>query len=461
LAATNSRSYYEAVEPGYLRLVIGASTLGTIIEWYDFYIFGSLATILSREFFPPGDPVAAFLNTVAIFTIGFLIRPLGAFVFGRIGDLIGRKYTFLVTLTGMGLSTALIGLLPTYAQVGLLAAFILFLLRLVQGLTLGGEYGGAITYVAEHVPDQRRGFYTGILQTSPSIGLMISLVVVVGTRLLLGEQTFNAWGWRIPFLLSFLLVAISVYIRLKLQETPVFARLQAARRTSRSPWREAFLSQNIKYVLTAAVVVIGQGVVWYSGQFWALYFLQTIKKVDLVMSSTIVGTAILLASPMFIILGALSDRIGRKPIILGGMALAAITYYPLYSALGVVAEPSGLAIGNPNFWLSVVIVWVMVVYVAMVYGPIASFLAEYFPARIRYTSVSVPYHIGNGWGGGLVPYVTSAMYAATGSLLAALAYPIIIPAIMFLLSLFLVPETNRTRIWEEAALAPEAGGGGD
>src|SRR3989441_1025558 len=312
----------QAVSPRYLRLVLVASAVGTVIEWYDFYIFGSLARVLSQQFFSKANPVSAFLETVALFTIGFLIRPLGALIFGRIGDKIGRKYTFLITLTGMGLSTAMIGFIPTYAQIGVLAAVILFVLRLIQGLTLGGEYGGAITYVAEHTPDSRRGYYTGYLQTSPTIGLMLSLIVVVGTRLALGDQAFSAWGWRIPVVLSLVLVVISFYIRLKLQETPIFTEMKAKRQTATNPWREAFLSANIKYVLIAAVVVIGQGVVWYSSQFWALFFLQTVQKLDVVTSSTIVGIALLLAAPFFVILGSLSDRIGRKPIILG----AALVY---------------------------------------------------------------------------------------------------------------------------------------
>jgi len=443
----------QPVSQRYLRLVLVASAVGTVIEWYDFYIFGSLARVLSQQFFSKANPVAAFLETVALFTIGFLIRPLGALVFGRIGDVIGRKYTFLITLTGIGLSTALIGFIPTYAQIGLLAAMLLFGLRLIQGLTLGGEYGGAITYVAEHTPDKRRGYYTGYLQTSPTIGLLLSLIVVVGTRLALGDQAFNAWGWRIPFVLSLVLVVISFYIRLKLQETPIFTEMKAKRQTATNPWREAFLSANIKYVLIAAVVVIGQGVVWYSSQFWALFFLQTVQKLDVVTSSTIVGIALLLAAPFFVILGSLSDRIGRKPIILGGMALAAITYFPIYSELGRVALP-----GNVNYPAAVFLVWILVLYVAMVYGPIAAFLAEYFPARIRYTSVSVPYHIGNGWGGGLVPFITSAAYAHTHSLGSALVYPIVVPAVAFVISLFLMPQTHMRTMWAKPAPAPAMGG---
>src|SRR6266478_5660915 len=312
-----------------LRRVVIAAAVGNVIEWYEFYIFGSLAAILSVQFFSKTDPVAAFLSTVAIFSVGFLIRPLGAFVFGRVGDLVGRKYTFLITLSGMGISTALIGVVPSYASIGVAAAFILFFLRLIQGLCLGGEYGGAITYVAEHVPDEKRGYYTGWLQTSPTLGIVVSLAVIIGTRTYLGNDAFNAWGWRIPFLLSLLMVAIAIYIRLRLQETPIFQSIKAKGQTATNPWREAFLSQNFKFVVIASIVVLGEGVVWYSGQFWALYFLQQIRKPDTLSPAIMTGIALLIASPTLILFGWLSDRIGRKPIILAGFALAALTYYPL------------------------------------------------------------------------------------------------------------------------------------
>src|SRR5881398_2536492 len=319
-----------------LRRVVIAAAVGNVIEWYDFYIFGSLAAILSVQFFSKTDPVAAFLSTVAIFSVGFLIRPLGAFVFGRVGDLVGRKYTLLITLSGMGLSTALIGVVPSYASIGVAAAFILFFLRLIQGLCLGGEYGGAITYVAEHVPDERRGYYTGWLQTSPTLGIVVSLAVIIATRSYFGNQVFDEWAWRVPFLVSFLLVAIAIYIRLQLQETPIFQDIKARGLMTKNPWKEAFLSANIKFVLIASIVVIGEGVVWYSGQFWALYFLQQVSKVDPLTTAYIVGAALLLASPTLIFFGWLSDLIGRKPVILGGFLLAALTYYPLYTWLGTV-----------------------------------------------------------------------------------------------------------------------------
>ena len=425
------------------RRVIVAASVGNVIEWYDFYIFGSLAAVLSVKFFEQSHPVAALLSTIALFTAGFLIRPLGAFLFGWMGDRVGRKYTFLVTLSGMGLGTGAIGLIPTYASIGLTAAFILFGLRMIQGLCLGGEYGGAITYVAEHVPDDSRGYYTGWLQTSPTLGIVVSLAVIIVTRTYFGNQVFDEWAWRVPFLVSFLLVAIAIYIRLQLQETPIFQAIKAMGQMTRNPWKEAFLSSNIKYILIATVVLIGQGVVWYSGQFWALYFLQQVSKVDALTSAYIVGAALLIATPSLIFFGWLSDQIGRKPVILGGMLLAAITYYPLYLWLGTVTQP-----GNINYPIAIFIIFILVCYVGMVYGPVGAFLAEYFPGRIRYTSVSVPYHIGNGWGGGLVPFITSAAFAATGSIGYALIYPIAVPAVCFVLALFLMPETRKISIWE-------------
>jgi MFS family permease len=433
--------------PKDFRRVIIAASVGNVIEWYDFYIFGSLAAILSVKFFEQSNPVAALLSTIALFTAGFLIRPLGAFLFGWMGDRIGRKYTFLVTLSGMGLGTGAIGLIPTYASIGLAAAFILFGLRMIQGLCLGGEYGGAITYVAEHVEDQHRGYYTGWLQTSPTLGIVVSLAVIIATRTYFGNDVFNAWAWRIPFLLSFLMVAIAIYIRLQLKETPIFEEIKAKGQMTKNPWKEAFLSANIKYVLIACVVLIGQGVVWYSGQFWALYFLQQVSKIDPLSSAYIVGAALLIATPSLIFFGWLSDKIGRKPVILGGMLLAAITYYPLYLWLGSVTQP-----GNINYPVAIFIIFILVCYVGMVYGPVGAFLAEFFPSRIRYTSVSVPYHIGNGWGGGLVPFITSAAFAATGSIGQALLYPIIVPAVCFIIALFVMPETRKISIWQPATV---------
>jgi len=431
--------------PKDFRTVIVAASVGNVIEWYDFYIFGSLAAVLSVKFFEQSHPVAALLSTIALFTAGFLIRPLGAFLFGWMGDRIGRKYTFLLTLTGMGVGTGCIGLIPTYADIGLTAAFLLFGMRMIQGLCLGGEYGGAITYVAEHVPDEHRGYYTGWLQTSPTLGIVVSLAVIIATRTYFGNDAFNAWAWRVPFLVSFLLVAIAIYIRLQLGETPIFQEIKAKGQMTKNPWKEAFISSNIKYILIAIVVLIGQGVVWYSGQFWALYFLQQVSKVEPLTSAYIVGAALLIATPSLIFFGWLSDKIGRKPVILGGMLLAAITYYPLYVWLGTVTQP-----GNINYPIAIFIIFILVCYVGMVYGPVGAFLAEFFPARIRYTSVSVPYHIGNGWGGGLVPFVTSAAFAATGSIGYALLYPILVPAVCFIIAVFVMPETRKISIWTPA-----------
>jgi MFS family permease len=322
---------------------------------------------------------------------------------------------------------------------------------MIQGLCLGGEYGGAITYVAEHVSDERRGYYTGWLQTSPTLGIVVSLAVIIATRTYFGTEVFNAWAWRVPFLVSFLLVAIAIYIRLQLGETPIFQEIKAKGLMTKNPWKEAFLSANIKFVLIACIVVIGEGVVWYSGQFWALYFLQQVSKVDPLTTAYIVMAGLLIGTPTLILWGWISDLIGRKPVILGGFLLAAVTYYPLYSWLGSVTQP-----GNINYAVAIIIIAILVNYVGMVYGPIGAFLAEYFPARIRYTSVSVPYHIGNGWGGGLVPFITSAAFAATGSLGYALLYPILVPAVCFVLGLFLMPETRHFSIWKEVQTAKAA-----
>ena len=432
--------------PPNFRRVITAAAGGNVIEWYDFYIFGSLATILSVKFFEKSHPVAALLSTIALFTAGFLVRPLGAFVFGWLGDRVGRKYTFLMTLTGMALGTGAIGLIPTFESIGLAAAFILFGLRMIQGLCLGGSYGGAITYVAEHVSDERRGYYTGWLQTSPTLGIVLSLLVIIVVRTYFGEAVFNDWAWRIPFLFSFLLVFITLYMRLSFEESPIYAEIKAKGAMSKNPWKEAFLSANFKLVVIATIIVLGEGVVWYSSQFWALYYLQTVAKVDTLTTAYIVGAGLIIGTPTLILFGWLSDIIGRKPVILGGFLLAAVTYYPLYVWLGSATQP-----GHINYPIAVLIVAILVAYVGMVYGPIGAFLAEYFPARIRYTAVSMPYMIGNGWGGGLVPFITTAAYTATGSVAYALIYPIAVPAICLVLGIFLMPETRKMRIWEPQA----------
>jgi len=431
--------------PKNFRTVITAAAGGNVIEWYDFYIFGSLATILAVKFFDKSNAIAALLSTIALFTAGFLVRPLGAFVFGWMGDRVGRKYTFILTLVGMALGTGAIGLIPTFEQIGLSAAIILFCLRMVQGLCLGGSYGGAITYVAEHVPEDQRGYYTGWLQTSPTLGIVLSLIIIIATRTYFGEAAFADWAWRIPFLCSFLLVFVTMYMRANFEESPVYEEIKAKGKTSKNPWREAFLNPaNLKYVVIATIVVLGEGVVWYSSQFWALFYLQTVSKVDTLTSAFIVGVGLVIGTPSLVFFGWLSDKIGRKPVILGGFFLAAVTYYPLYSWLGAVSQP-----GHVNIPIAIFIVAIMVCYVGMVYGPIGAFLAEFFPGRIRYTAVSMPYMIGNGWGGGLVPFITTAVYAATGSLFDALIYPIAVPAVCLILSLFLMPETNKMSVWDD------------
>lgn len=415
--------------------VIGAASAGTLIEWYDFYLFGSLATILGAKFFPGDDPTAGFLKTLAIFASGFIVRPFGAIVFGRLGDLVGRKYTFLVTLLLMGGSTFLIGLLPGYEQIGVLAPLALTLLRLVQGLALGGEYGGAATYVAEHAPDARRGFYTSFIQTTATLGLFASLGVILACRQWLGKDAFEDWGWRIPFLLSILLVILSYWIRIRMEESPLFAKAKSTGNLSRNPIAESFARpENRRLVLIALFgAVAGQGVVWYTGQFYALFFLQRVAGIEFVQANLTVVYALLLATPFFVLFGSLSDRIGRKPIILAGCLLAALLYVPIYQGMMHFAEPF-------NQVMMVALVFVQVLLVTMVYGPIAAFLVELFPTRIRYTSMSLPYHIGNGVFGGLTPYVATLLVDRTGNIYAGLAYPIAIAAMTFVVGLLLVKE---------------------
>jgi MFS family permease len=420
--------------------VILASSAGTLIEWYDFYVFGSLATIISLHYFPKDDPTAAFLSTLAIFATGFIVRPFGAVVFGRIGDVVGRKYTFLVTLLLMGGATFAIGLLPDYDTIGVAAPASLVSLRLVQGLALGGEYGGAATYVAEHAPDGRRGFYTSFIQTTATLGLFVSLGVILTTRQLLGEAAFTAWGWRLPFLLSIVLVGLSYYIRVRMEESPLFARLKAEGRVSKAPLRESFTEwSNLRLVLIALFgATAGQGVVWYTGQFYALYFLQRQAGVEFVAANTIIAVALLLGTPFFVVFGHLSDRIGRKPILLGGCALAALLYLPIYQAM--------LHYAAPRHDVALVgLVLAQVLLVTMVYGPIAAFLVELFPTRIRYTSMSLPYHVGNGVFGGLTPLLATWMVERTGDPFAGLWYPIAAAALTAVVGSLCIRETGMRR----------------
>ena len=421
--------------------VIGASSAGTLIEWYDFYLFGSLATILSAHFFPGDNPTAGFLKTLAIFASGFVVRPFGALVFGRLGDRVGRKYTFLLTLLLMGGSTFLIGLLPGYAEIGVLAPVALTVLRLVQGLALGGEYGGAATYVAEHSPDSRRGFYTSFIQTTATLGLFGSLGVILLCRQQLGKETFEAWGWRIPFLLSIFLVLLSYYIRVRMEESPLFTQAKAAGKLSKNPLTESFVRpENRRLVLIALFgAVAGQGVVWYTGQFYALFFLQRVAQVEFVTANLTIVYALLLATPFFVFFGSLSDRIGRKPIILTGCLLAAIFYVPIYHGMMHFAAP----LNQP---MLVALVFLQVLFVTMVYGPIAAFLVELFPTRIRYTSMSLPYHIGNGIFGGLTPYIASSLVEKTGNIYSGLAYPITIAVMTVIVGFFLIKERRHTSL---------------
>ncbi len=424
--------------------VIAASSTGTMIEWYDFYIFGSLATIISTQFFPAGNPTANFLKTLATFAVGFAVRPFGALVFGRIGDLVGRKFAFLVTLLIMGGSTAAIGFLPGYTRIGIFAPIILVLLRLLQGLALGGEYGGAAVYVAEHAPDGKRGYYTSFIQTTATLGLFVSLVVILATRYALGEDAFKVWGWRIPFLVSIILVGMSYYIRIRLKESPLFTRLKDAGNSSTAPVRDSFGTWSAWkiFFLVLFGATAGQAVVWYTGQFYALFFLQTVLKVPLATAYMIVAVALLLGAPLFIVFGSLSDRIGRKRIMMAGNLLAAISYYPIYHAMKSFSDPI-----NPV--ILTLLVFIQVIFVTMVYGPIAAFLVEAFPAKIRYTSMSLPYHFGNGWFGGFLPLIATAVVAKTGNIYAGLIYPISVALLTFIVGSIYLKESHTLRIWDE------------
>lgn len=529
------------------RFVILASSLGTVFEWYDFYLYGSLASIIGAQFFSAYPPATRDIFALLAFAAGFLVRPFGAIVFGRVGDIVGRKYTFLVTILIMGLSTFIVGLLPSAATIGIAAPIILIALRLAQGLALGGEYGGAATYVAEHAPNGKRGYYTSFIQTTATLGLFLSLLVILFTRTATGEADFAAWGWRIPFLVSVLLLGISVWIRLRLNESPIFQKMKDEGKSSKAPLTEAFGNwQNGKLVLLALLGgVMGQGVVWYTGQFYALFFLQSILKVDGYTANLLIAWSLLLGTGFFIVFGMVSDRIGRKPIILGGCLIAALTFFPIFKMIttnanpalekaiesvkvDVVADPAGCGDlfnpvgtrvftapcdtaraylsqssvkystapgaagsgvkvmvngkevpyanakdGNPAVLAAVQaagypkagdagivkmahpfdvfrpqvaavigLLFILVIFVTMVYGPIAAMLVELFPTRIRYTSMSLPYHIGNGWFGGLLPATAFAIVASTGDIYAGLWYPVIFAAITVVIGFFFLPETK-------------------
>lgn len=477
-----------------LWTIIAASSAGTLIEWYDFFIFGSLASVISLQFFPSTDKTAALLSTLATFAVGFIVRPFGALVFGRLGDVVGRKYTFLVTLVLMGGSTFAIGLVPSYDTIGVFAPIIVVLLRVVQGLALGGEYGGAATYVAEHAPHGQRGFYTSFIQTTATLGLFVSLGVIVATRQSMSVDTFNANGWRIPFLLSAVLVAVSIFIRMRMSESPLFQKIKSEGKTSKNPLRESFTKkENLRLVLIALFgAAAGQGVVWYTGQFYALSFLQNTCKIEFIQTNYIIVTALLFGTPLFIFFGWWSDKVGRKYIMLGGMLLAALLYRPIYiqmygtvdlttkteipgsesikrntsfsderdtirvvttshaytdgTTFSEITKTSSkkdtpidlkkeITLGKSAYWYVVFLVFVQIVLVTMVYGPIAAFLVELFPTRIRYTSMSLPYHIGNGVFGGLTPFIASKLVLDSGDPFRGLWYPIGVAVICFVIGM--------------------------
>jgi MFS family permease len=468
--------------------VILASAVGTMIEWYDFYIFGSLAAVLSPKFYPAGNDTLALIAYLSTFAVGFVVRPFGALFFGRIGDLVGRKYAFLVTLSIMGGATALIGLLPTYKTAGWFAPITLLGIRVLQGLALGGEYGGAAVYVAEHVPDGKRGFYTSFIQITATLGLFVSLIVVLATQSYMSKEAFSDWGWRIPFLISIVLVSISLYIRLKMKESPIFTSIKTAGMTSAQPLKEAFAKwDNAKRVLISLFgATAGQGVVWYTGQFYALFYLQTILKVNVRTASIIVAIALLIGMPFFTLFGSISDKVGRKWLMMAACLLAVVTYLPIYHAMqqaagnnvvtvksaknkvtGAIAltplttDASGALIpakeaSNPNEPMLVLLVLIQVIYVCMIYGPIAAYLVEAFPARIRYTSLSLPYHIGNGVFGGLVPLVGVYVCASTQNIYAGLYYPMVVAALTFVIGSIALKETHGTKIWAEVGGQPAA-----
>ena len=432
-----------------LSFIIGASSVGTLIEWYDFYLYGVLALFFSKHFFSPAlSESTAFILSLFVFWTGFLVRPFGAVVFGHLGDLIGRKFTFMLTLLLMGASTFVVGLLPGYETIGSLAPILLVAMRVLQGLALGGEYGGAATYVAEHAPDNRRGFFTSWIQTTATLGIVLALLVILICRLSLGDQVFGDWGWRVPFLISAVLVVTSIYIRMKLQESPLYARLKEQGKASHNPALESFSSgKNWGLILLALFgATAPEGVVWYTGQFYALFYMTAVLKINYVTVYVIMMIALTAGAPFFVVFGALSDRIGRRNIMTLGFALAVISYWPVFTWLGTFKD-------NPV--ILTVLVFYMVILVTMVYGPIAAFLVELFPARIRYTSMSLPYHVGNGVFGGLVPAAGASIAAYSGVALGGLFYPMGIAALGVIVSLALIRERPQgVKIWDEVGGAP-------
>ncbi len=474
--------------------VIAASAVGTMIEWYDFYIFGSLATVISPLFYPPGDNTLALIAYLSTFAVGFVVRPFGALFFGRLGDLVGRKRAFLVTLLLMGGATAAVGFLPTYATIGLAAPASLLAIRVLQGLALGGEYGGAAIYVAEHVPDHRRGFYTSFIQITATLGLFLSLAAILIVQNAMSPSAFSAWGWRLPFVISILLVGVSLYIRLRMRESPIFEHLKASGMTSARPLAEAFTQwKNLKHVLISLFgATAGQGVVWYTGQFYALFYLQAILNVHPTSANYIVAIALLLGLPFFIVFASLSDRIGRKNIMMFGNLIAVVSYIPIYRAMQAAAgsavvtatsrrnevtgalsltpqalvdgvlQPAGQALPftsvaalltDPIAWRLIFLVFIQVIFVTLVYGPIAAYLVEAFPARIRYTALSLPYHIGNGVFGGLLPLIGLSVIAQTGNIYAGLYYPMAVAGLTFVIGSIFLKETHGVRIWKDVGIS--------
>jgi MFS family permease len=463
------------------RVILG-SALGTMIEWYDFFIFGSLATVLSLKFYPPGNDTFALIAYLATFAVGFLVRPFGALFFGRLGDLVGRRIAFILTLTIMGFSTASIGLLPNNHTAGWFSPIALILIRMLQGLALGGEYGGAVVFVSEHVPDNKRGFYTSFIQLTASLGLFLSLAVIVATQQSMTPATFQDWGWRLPFLLSIVLVAISLYIRWKMKESPIYTQIKAAGMHSTKPLTDAFTNwKNLKQVLTSLFgATAGQGVLWYTAQFYALFYLQTVLKLNAKSANIDVAIALLAGMPFYTVFGAMSDRVGRKKIMMIALLLAAVTYIPIYKGMQRAAGSNVTSVSsikdkvtgaikltpltvdaatgklvpareaiNANHPMLIFYIWLQLLLACMTYGPIAAYLVEAFPAKVRYTSVSLPYHLGNGVFGGLLPLIGLGLCATTGNIYAGLYYPIGVAAMTFIVGMIFLRETHGTLIWGE------------
>ena len=426
-----------------LPWIIGASSVGTLIEWYDFYIYGVLAVFFAKHFFPPGNENLALLASLAVFWFGFILRPFGALFFGHLGDLIGRKFTFMLTLGMMGLATFLVGCIPSYASWGLAAPILILLMRAMQGLALGGEYGGAATYIAEHAPDGKRGLYTSWIQTTATLGIVFALLVILICRQSMSDAAFTDWGWRIPFLISAFLVILSGYIRLKLEESPLYARLKEEGKASANPVKDTYSSGHNWRLMAIALfgATAPEGVVWYTGQFYALIYMIAVLKLNYVIVYIILMVALTVGSLFFVVFGWLSDRIGRRNIMTLGFALAVATYWPVFTWVGTFRD-------NPV--MLTLLVFYLVILVTMVYGPIAAFLVELFPARIRYSSMSMPYHIGNGWFGGGVPFIGTAISQATGIALGALFYPMAVSAVGVVVSLAYIRDpTHKIRIWDE------------